>query len=417
MRLKPHYVALGLALTLLAGQSAWASSLRGTWRVSGTYQGTAYSGAAQIDASRALRWQTQRGGTQNLSGRVESDDQGFYLLSRNGFDQRLKRFFTGKRTVRYRGAVQRLSPTSFSVSLSQRGRVVGQETWTRSAPAPQPQPPQPQPQPQPLPNPSGLPFIHPDAFVPLPGTDVWHVDFNERLFREDMRRRGLLSGDAETDAVMLLRLQSLILQHANQKYRRQASGAAVPGQSWKISFTARPPQADPRVFPGVASPRLGRDYSRMEIGGSDGGTHGRVPRNDHGNRTREDNSGSNYGVFSGSITGTDSTLSPALRASDKRYVDGSYLLGDGTPAEDQRFQRVQTVSANWAYALSSTLSHEVGHSVGCPHTGRTVFGRVVKAGPRLSLMRHKKNRSILSDTGTRFYSNNQRRLDQNLGRE
>ena len=122
-------------------------------------------------------------------------------------------------------------------------------------------------------------------------------------------------------------------------------------------------------------------------------------------------------MFSGSITGTDSTLSPALSASDRRYVDGGYLLGDGDAAQDRRFLRVQAVSSNWAYALASTLSHEIGHSVGCPHTGKTAFGRVYRAGPALSLMRHVKSRALLSEPGTRFFEDNQRRLDQGLGLE
>lgn len=410
-------LGFAFAALLVSPQSASANPLLGEWQISGQRDGASYQGSARVDAQRRLTWSAARGGsTEHLSGRVQRDDAGFYLFSQLGIGQRLRRFFTRKRKVRYRGTVQQLSATSFQISLRAGSRVVGQETWTRSRATPTPAP-VPTPQPVPLPTPGGLPFVHPDTFVALPGTDVWHVKFNPALFRQDMQARGLLSGEAQTDEVMLLRLKSLILQSANEKYRRSATGTALPGQSWKISFTARPPQADPRVFPGVAQPRVGRDYSRMEIGGTAGGTHGRVPRNDSGNRRREDNSGGRWGVFSGSIVGTDSTLSPALRASDRVYLDGSYLLGDGTPAQDQRFQRVQTVSANWAYALSSTLSHEVGHSVGCPHTGKTFAGRVYRAGPRLSLMRHKKNRTLLSEPATRFFSNNQRRLDQNLGLE
>lgn len=415
--------SLGLVVTFLAlGSVAGASELLGEWRIAGQRDGATYTGQAEIERSGSrlsLDWSIDQG--EHLGGSVAADEDSFTLLKRYGVRQRLRYFFTRRRTIAYRGALRRVSANEYRVELSAGGRVVGNETWTRaaSAPAPAPAPqPQPQPQPQPtLPSPDELPFVHPDRFVPQPGTDVWQIDFNLSQFRADMRRRGLLSGDAATDQAMLLRLQSLVLQRVNELYRRGNRGEAQSGRSWKISFTAKRPQADPLVFPGVSTPRVGVDYSRMEVGGDGGGTHGRVPRNDYGNRQKEDNSGSRWGVFSGSIRGADSTLSPALTASDRGYVDGSYHLGDGDAAADRRFLRVQEVSTDWATALASTTAHEVGHSVGCPHTGKSRWGWTYRAGPRLSLMRHKKTASILSSRETRFYSGNVKRLDQSLGIE
>lgn len=410
-----------LALLLVSGPVAAADDLAGQWQVSGRTDGQTYSGTATIEpqgGGLSLAWDVGGARRETLTGRVEAGQDSFYLFSTLGLRARIARFFTRRRTVKYRGTLQRVSADELRVALSAGGQPAGEEVWTRvAAPAPSPSPSPSPTQPDPLPGPNDLPFIHPDAFVPLPGTDVWYVEFAPGKFREDMRRRGLLSGDPATDEAMLLRLESLVLQGVNQKYRRTHRGEAVAGQSWKISFTARPPRADARVFPGVSAPRVGVDYSRMEVGGTDGGTHGRVPRNDTGNRRREDNSGSQYGVFAGSIQGSHSTLDPALTAADRRYVDGSYALGDGDTAADRRFMEVQEVSADWAYALSSTLAHEVGHSVGCPHTGKTFWGHVVRAGPRLSLMRHKKDRSILSARDTRFFSPNQGRLDGSLGIE
>ncbi len=400
-------------------QPAAAGELTGEWRIAGQAGGEAYQGTASIDDQGGLTWKVDRGTvTEQRTGGIDDDEQGFTLLAYFGMRERLRYLFTRSRRIAYRGAFTSASPDVLRVTLTSAGRAAGEETWTRvvSQPAPDPQP-SPQPAPDPIPAPGQLPFPHPDSFEPQPGTDVWHVDFHPTAFRDDMRRRGLLSGDAATDAAMTLRLQGLILQHVNEKYGRTRLGGAVPGQSWRISFTARPPRADPQVFPGVSAPQVGVHYSRMEVGGRDGGTHGRVPRNDAGNREREDNSGPTWGVFSGSIEGSDSRLDPPLAAADLPYVDGTYLLGDGDAAQDRRFQRVQEVSADWAYAVASTLAHEVGHSVGTPHTGRTVWGRVVRAGPWLSLMRHKKNASILSARDTRFFPDNAQRLDDALGRE
>ncbi len=405
---------------LVAGlRPAAAQDLAGEWRIRGEAAGESYEGTASIDESGALVWRIVRedGAEEALNGSLEDDEQGFVLLVYYGLRERLRYLFTRSRRIRYRGAFEGEGDVR-RVELTSGGRLAGEETWTRVVePDAEPEP-QPQPQPEDdLPGPGELPFPHPDTFQPLPGTDVWHVAFEPTEFREDMRRRGLLSGDAAADAAMTLRLQGLILQHVNEKYRRTRRGEAIPGQSWRISFTARRPRADPQVFPGVSAPQPGVHYSRMEVGGTDGGTHGRVPRNDIGNREREDNSGSEWGVFSGSIEGSDSTLDPPFRAADRPYVDGSYLLGDGDAAQDRRFLRVQEVSADWAYAVASTLAHEVGHSVGTPHTGRTFWGRVVRAGPWLSLMRHKKNAAILSSRDTHFFPENQRRLDQALGLE
>jgi LysM repeat protein len=214
----------------------------------------------------------------------------------------------------------------------------------------------------------------PDAtrFRPRARTDVWHIDFELRadLFSADLAAHGLRSGHAATDALMRERVIEGLLSHLSQKYRLDADGNAVSGVSWRVSFTSAAPAGRPR-----------RDYSREAVGGTheDGGGTLGVSYLDPGNRRKEDNDDlGELGIFSASIYGRDSRLRPALTAADRRYLDGSYLLGDGSTSDDRRFRRIRTVSDDWAHALSVVTAHEVGHSVGLNHeqsSNRGIMGR------------------------------------------
>ena len=96
---------------------------------------------------------------------------------------------------------------------------------------------------------------------------------------------------------------------------------------------------------------------------------------------------------------------PALTASDRRYLDGSYQLGDGSSTQDRRFRLVRAVIDDWAHALAVVTAHEVGHSVGLDHD--TTHARGIMQ-PALS-------RYLLSDPVTAFGTGSAAILGRNLG--
>ena len=247
--------------------------------------------------------------------------------------------------------------------------------------------------------PSALP--NPARFRPRSGTDVWHIDFRLRasLWAQDLASHGLSSGDAVTDRLMRERVEDDLLSFLSQKYKLSGDGAPIRGRSWKISFTPTKPSGTP-----------GRNYSREVVGGSheDGSRTLGVSYLDPGNRRREDNDNlGELGIFSASIDGRNSTLRPALQASDRRYLDGSYLLGDGSSADDSRFRRIRQVASDWAHALSVVTAHEAGHSVGLDHD---------ESDPR-GIMKAALSRTLLSDHATRFADPSALTLDANLDQD
>ncbi|MEZ6183820.1 MAG: pre-peptidase C-terminal domain-containing protein [Planctomycetota bacterium] len=243
------------------------------------------------------------------------------------------------------------------------------------------------------------PELSPEAFVARDRSDVWQIDFELRrdLFDADMDRHGLRSGDPETDRLVRRRMIALILSELGQKYGLDERGTPVVGRSLRVSFVSERPAG-----------RVGRDYSREAVGGRHEDTTSTlgVSYLDPGNRRAEDNSRlGQLGIFTEVIYGSDSRLSPRLSAGDRRYLDGSYALGDGTASEDRRFRRVHDVTADWAHAISVVTAHEVGHSVGLNHD----------ESDRRGIMQAALSRFVLSDRRTAFGAGSAQILEQNLG--
>ncbi len=241
----------------------------------------------------------------------------------------------------------------------------------------------------------------PDRFRLRAGTDPWLIDFALRrdAWERDLASHGLRSGDAATDALMEARVVERVLAETGRKYLLDEAGGAVAGASFRVSFTRNRPAGTP-----------GRSYSREAVGGRhvDETTTLGVSYLDPGNRRKEDNATTGeLGIFSQVIFGRDSTLSPPLSAPDRRYLDGSYRLGDGSAADDRRFTRVRAVAADWGHALAVVTAHEVGHSVGLDHDAQDAS----------SIMHATLSRWVLSDPGTRFSDASAGVLERSLGRE
>ncbi|GIW71861.1 MAG: hypothetical protein KatS3mg102_1403 [Planctomycetota bacterium] len=234
------------------------------------------------------------------------------------------------------------------------------------------------------------------SFVEEPGSDLWFIDFAVAgTFDGDLRARGLATGSASVDAWARARVMQRVLSYCGIKYFRQEDGRGIPGRSYAISFVAEAPPGQPGVH-----------YSRHSIGGRGSrGTLG-VSFFDPGNRNREDNSPrTGTGVFSSSIHGVRSVLSPALRSSELRFVDGSYQLGQGTASEDARFIEIREALLDYGMAIGLVLAHEVGHSVGLDHD---------RAGS-LSIMSAALSERMLSNPNMEFSQTARALLDRNLG--
>lgn len=268
--------------------------------------------------------------------------------------------------------------------------------------APAPTPVTPAPAAPPPVTPAQPPGVRPAAFQPAAGTDVWHLDFALRAadFAEDLRRHGLGgSGDATTDRLARDLVMGQALSWCSQKYLRTSDGKAVPGQSWRVSFTATAP----------AGSTVARTHSREAVGGRHAQSTAILGASlfDRGNQRREDNSrAGGLGIFSRQINGARSTLSPALAAADRRYLDGSYALGAGTAAEDDRLQAILRAAGDWGHALGAVLAHEVGHSVGLNHDDTDAIG----------IMRTATGAQLLSNRSSRMSATSAAVLTRNLGR-
>ena len=56
-----------------------------------------------------------------------------------------------------------------------------------------------------------------------------------------------------------------------------------------------------------------------------------------------------------------------LAAGDEKYLNGQYRLGQGSAAEDDRFNAINAVINDWGTAIGNVLAHEIGHAVGVDH--------------------------------------------------
>ena len=237
-------------------------------------------------------------------------------------------------------------------------------------------------------------------FQVLPNTDPWHIDFELRHdeLMDDIDGHGLRSNDPTTDDAVRIRLIDKIVSYTNDKFNRTADGDRIADTSWRISFSVTAPSGRP-----------GWNHSRMTVGGrhpSRRYTLG-VAWLDFGNRRREDNSSPTMGVFSGTINGRYSNLYPPNRPSDRRFVDGSYQLGDGTRTDDRRFSSIRGTIDDWGHALACIAAHEVGHSVGLSHD---------ESDPD-ELMTATVSSWRLSSHSRRFTSSTSSILNTNLGKD
>ncbi|MHC5081434.1 MAG: IPT/TIG domain-containing protein [Planctomycetota bacterium] len=213
--------------------------------------------------------------------------------------------------------------------------------------------------------------------------DLWHLDFaaNIGLLQGDMVGVGLHTNgaDPQTDSYAEDFLQGEILGFASQYYLRNFDGTKVPGTSFNICFVGVQPTTPWVPPPATTGPAQAFMYNIMHFGGTGigGGVLGVAwvdstsdAQGNPTNQRRENNSSANgNGVFTGAISAGGS-LSPALSATDRQYLDGSYWLGKGTATQDARFTAIRNLMGQWGSRIAQVTQHECGHSLGMVITAR-----------------------------------------------
>jgi hypothetical protein len=231
--------------------------------------------------------------------------------------------------------------------------------------------------------------FHPSQFAWQEGTLHVQCSWGEgvvRTIEKDLKALGLATGgyESELESRILDDLMGRFLSRMNRLYRRNLDGSAIPGVSYKISFTTSPPPKDAK---GVKF--------KAFLAGDNPDTGGMA-------------SGVTANIFTTFIQRTiylPRALAPPIAATDRPYLAGSYRWGTSV-AENLRCDAVRALVDGYSQGLSLTGAHEVGHLCGLGHDTET---------PR-SIM-NVVDAAQLDFDWAEWIPSNQKTLDSFLGRE
>jgi hypothetical protein len=205
---------------------------------------------------------------------------------------------------------------------------------------------------------AGIPqigFFPASRFTYEPGTVYVYCTFGEdakRSIERDLQAIGLHTKGYEVDLEkrVLDDLLGRVMSKMSQKFHRNPDGTAIPGVSYAISFTAKPPDRKVKA--------AHRWY--VIIQGDDPVAGGRA-------------SGNVAKVFPTFIQRTmyvQHKLTPPLSHTDRKYMAGRYEWGTSVD-ENLRGDSVRSLLDGFAGAMGLTGSHELGHIAGCGHDEET----------------------------------------------
>lgn len=192
--------------------------------------------------------------------------------------------------------------------------------------------------------------FHPSKFAWRDGTlhvyCTW-ADGAARTIEKDLLALGLATGgyEGELEQRILDDLMGRFLSRMNRLFLRNPDGSAVPGVSYRISFTTAPPGKDVKGVKFTAL--LAGDHP--DTGGVASGTLATI-----------------FTTFIQRTMYLERKLAPAIHASDRPYLSGAYRWGTSVE-RNLRCDSVRALVDGYSQALSLTGSHEVGHLCGLGH--------------------------------------------------
>lgn len=182
----------------------------------------------------------------------------------------------------------------------------------------------------------------------VPGTDKWHVNFDEAALQQAIQSIGLSESTSE--------IKTMTINVVCQCY----SGLSISFSTEPVADGSAPPEGSSRQ----ASQLLPKPYNVMAVhGGSNGGAIGMSQSDMSGqNAMVENNSGQALGVF-------------VLQLANAHWTGGADVFTRN---------------------LASTIAHEIGHSLGlshCPASGYIMSGVLAATGEELDF--HPNSRAAL----------------------
>ena len=180
---------------------------------------------------------------------------------------------------------------------------------------------------------------------------IGYLHFSEgekRTIQDDLAACGLhTKGKApEVDKIIEDELLARAMRVAHQLFRREPDGSPIPGWSWGMALTAKPPGDDisrGRIWPAV-------------IAGDDPGAGGRA----FGSWVQV------YTTFLKRTMYEQHALETPVSAADLELLDGTYRWGEDKN-RNRRLDDIRCLIDGFASAVGLTLAHEYGHCCGCGH--------------------------------------------------
>lgn len=194
-------------------------------------------------------------------------------------------------------------------------------------------------------------FFRSDLFEWEPGTQHVYCHYGEgegRTIEQDLAVLGLGTKGYEADLEKRIvdDLLGRVMSKANQLFLREPDGSPIPGVSYKVTFSAKPPSDE------VKTSRR----SIVWIAHDDPDAGGRA----FGNLAK---------VFSTFIRRTmyeDKKLVPALSASDRPFIVGAYKWGSALET-NLREGYIRSLVDGYSQGMALTTAHELGHTYGPNH--------------------------------------------------